>query len=405
MSLFERLFTLRQNDTRSPFEDFLTEVLAEWLRQVTLSGSLADVLIGMFKMRPDQLCNAADLNAITWETQHIVGPGHRATGKRPDLIGRGPDFFLIIENKISAGFTQHEDHLGELEQLPLYESYWEERSESHGGTLLLTHTTLPPKGWALRTVYWRDLEQHLRAFAGSSPDSRTSALNYLTRQLTLFLGENGMNGTRIALEDITAFPAYQRLTQGLTGLGKIAENHLKLALQNVDLRELKAPRGGASGDFIAPSFFGWTLSNGGSKSHDACLVLWSGTVAGEMYHYIKPATAGIPELSVGIGLWCDPITDEDRAHLDAIVRQLNLMPAVQWDLCIYPRNDEGPVILLSARRSLIDAHVQSAGCDLDDIAGEFYQAHCAALFHVLSLPMPSSDKSVEQYLYHLTCPE
>lgn len=34
MSFFDRLFAFRQNDVRSPFEDFLTKLLAEWLRQV-----------------------------------------------------------------------------------------------------------------------------------------------------------------------------------------------------------------------------------------------------------------------------------------------------------------------------------------------------------------------------------
>ncbi|MOA05284.1 hypothetical protein D3C78_1248770 [compost metagenome] len=73
------------------------------------------------------------------------------------------------------------------------------------------------------------MERYLHRIAGHSPSGLPSAFDYLTRQLTLFLGDNGMSGTRIALEDITAYPAYQRLTEGLGNLGKVAESRLKLA--------------------------------------------------------------------------------------------------------------------------------------------------------------------------------
>lgn len=406
MSFFDRLFAFRQREARSPFEDFLTELLAEWLRQVTLSGRLAEVLTGLFRLKPEQLGDSENLNALTWETQHIIGPGHRAEGKRPDLIGRGPDFFLIIENKIAAGFTQHQDDLGESDQLSLYAEYRRERPEPNGGIVLLTHATLPPPDWSHGTIYWRDVEQYLRRFPGRSAATAPSALDYLTRQLTLFLGENGMSGTRITLEDITAYLAYQRLQEGLYGLGKIAENRLKLALQHVDLQSLKAPRGGGSGYFSSPIFFGWTLTNDGLKPDDAHLILWSGIVADDIYTHLSPLTAGIPDLSVGIGLWCGPdqVTEEDREYLETLVIQLNeLQSIVQWSLSIsdWASREGGHVILLSARRSLIEVHVQAAGGDLDDIASEFFQSQCGALLQVLSRQSPGGEKSVEQYLFEL----
>lgn len=235
MSFFDRLFAFRQHEDRAPFEDFLTEVLAEWLRQATADGRIAEVLTTLFRLRPERLGPQDNLRELTWETQHIIGPGHRAQGKRPDLVGRGPDFFLLVENKIAAGFTRHEDELGDSHQLELYAEYRQERPESHGGIVLLTHVTLPPPDWTHETLYWRDVERYLRRFTGPRSGGAPSALDYLTRQLTLLLGDNGMSGTRIALEDITAYPAYQRLTEGLGNLGKVAENQLKIALQQVDL--------------------------------------------------------------------------------------------------------------------------------------------------------------------------
>lgn len=283
MSFFDRLFAFRQNESRAPLEDFLTELLAEWLRQATAAGRITEVLTGLFRLHPEQIGAPENLRELTWETQHIIGPGHRAEGKRPDLVGRGPGFFLIVENKIAAAFTRHQDELGDSHQLELYAEYRQERPEPHGGIVLLTHVTLPPPGWTHETLYWRDLERFLRHFAHPEMSGTPSVLDYLTRQLTLFLGENGMSGTRIALEDITAYPAYQRLTEGLNGLGSIAKNQLELAMQHVDLENLKAPRGGGGGQFVTPSFFGWTLTNNNLSPGQAHLIAWSGVVANNIY--------------------------------------------------------------------------------------------------------------------------
>lgn len=403
MSFFDRLFNFRQSDTRSPFEDFLTELLAEWLRHVTSSGRISEVLIELFKLNPSQLGNQENLNSIIWETQHVIGPGHhRAEGKRPDLIGRGSDFFLIIENKIAAGFTQHQDALGEIDQLSLYESYWQERSEPYGGLVLLTHFTLPPMNWPHGVTYWRDVEQYIRAFLGNSSTTSISTLDYFTKQLSLFLRENGMNGTRIALQDITAYPAYQRLTEGLYGLGCIAENQLKLAIQHIDMNQLKAPRGGSGGDFVWPAFFGWTLCDHGYTPHDAHFILWSGTISGEIYNHIKPTTAGIPDLSVGIGLWCKPISEEIQDWLDEQVKNLNSLSLTPWILRIHHREEHGPIILLYARRSLIDVHIQADGGDFDDIAGEFFKTHIIALLKVLNTQFTALEKNTAQHMLDLT---
>ncbi|NER61967.1 hypothetical protein G3435_22480 [Pseudomonas sp. MAFF212428] len=81
MSFFERLFAFRQNEFRTPLEDFLTELFAEWLRQVTLAGRISEVLTDLFKLAPAQLGELSKLNSIIWETQHVIGPGdHRAEG-------------------------------------------------------------------------------------------------------------------------------------------------------------------------------------------------------------------------------------------------------------------------------------------------------------------------------------
>ena len=55
MSFFDRLFTFRQRETRAPLEDFLTELLAEWLREATAAGRINDVLKGLFQLPETRL--------------------------------------------------------------------------------------------------------------------------------------------------------------------------------------------------------------------------------------------------------------------------------------------------------------------------------------------------------------
>lgn len=405
MSFFDRLFAFRQNEFRTPLEDFLTELFAEWLRQVTLAGRVTEVLTDLFKLGPTQLGELSNLNSIVWETQHVIGPGdHGAEGKRPDLIGRCSNFFLIIESKIAAGFTQYQDELGRVDQLSMYQSYRRSRKETFGGLVLITHSTLPPSDWTHQTLYWRAIEKYLRAF--TDHNSSTSALNYLTKQLKKFLGDNGMNGTRIDLADITAYPAYQRLTQGLSGLGRVADNCLRIAFQGTSLEKLRAPRGGSGGDFIWPTFCGLTLTNDGFKCHDAQLILWSGTLTGKVYEYIGPFTDGIPDLSVGIGLWFnEEVQQEARSYLLALCEKLNSQEKGAWVLDIHSRDGRGPIILLSTRRSLIDLHVQAAGGDLDDIASEFFSTHSNSLLVELSAPLLEAGKSADQFLFEMVTAE
>lgn len=406
MSFFDRLFAYRKNDVRTPFEDFLTELFAEWLRSATSAGRISEVLTGLFRLRIDQLGDIRALTDIVWETQHIIGPGHSAAGKRPDIIGRAPDFFLIIESKIDAGFTRYDTALGDLDQLGMYQSYRRERLESHGGLVLITHATLPPFGWKHPTIYWGDVEKFLRKFSTGSSQNHAAGLDYLNNNLIAFLGVNGMNGTRIDLADITAYPAYRRLTDGLTGLGRIAENRLKIELQGAILQQLKAPRGGGGGDFVWPIFCGWTLSNGGFKCHDAQLILWSGTVAEPIYDYIKPFTEGIPDLSVGVGLWfVEELTGEYESYIRTFLDRLNAQSFGKWQLDLHNRDGRGPILLIYIRRSLLDIHVQAAGNDLDDIAGEFFSVNCKALIGELSAFASTTGKSVDQTLFDMVVSE
>ncbi|RPD95731.1 hypothetical protein EGN69_08735 [Pseudomonas monteilii] len=145
-----------------------------------------------------------------------------------------------------------------------------------------------------------------------------------------------------------------------------------------------------------------TLTNDGFKCHDAQIILWSGTLAGKVYEYIGPFTAGIPDLSVGIGLWFnEEVQEEARSYLLALCEKLNAQQNGTWMLDIHSRDGRGPIILLSTRRSLIDSHVQAAGGDLDDIANEFFSTHSKSLLIELSSPLLSTGKIADKFLFDM----
>ena len=266
MNFFEQLFRYKSNDARSPLEDFFTEILAEWLRLVSINGLLPEVLAKIFAL-PEHNFRAVGCEKIHWETQHVIGPEYPGEGKRPDIVGRGPEFFLIIENKIGAGFTEYINEYGNIDQLSLYHKYSKARDEKFTGVVLLTHFTLPPAAWSGPVVRWRDFNLELQKWLKDSETniSASSSLAYFSSHFVNFMEFNGMSGTRIELSDIVSIPAYERLGKSLRKLGDIAGEILRKELPNYDLIHFKIPHGGASGDFKEPCLFGFNLTPAGKK--------------------------------------------------------------------------------------------------------------------------------------------
>jgi hypothetical protein len=386
MTLLSRLYSYRATEARSPTEDFLSEALCEWLVLATQAGIMGRVLRELLRL-PEQQCPPAsyDYGTLAWSTQHRIGPGYRGTGKRPDLVGQGGDLFLIIENKIGASFTEYEDEDGPASQLELYCDYQARQQKPYGGTVLLTHYTLPPPGWPGPVVPWSRTHRWLVQLLDGVPAQGkpvAEPLKYWTRHLITFIEEQHMNGTRIALSDLIAIPAYERLQEGMRGLASLARKALASLNQNHAWDDFKIPHGGTSGELSEPQFFGGLLTQGGIKANDSSCIVWLGVLAKPAYE-IAPHINGIPELSVGLGLWTEhvPTSPECIALRDQLQQQLaGLTPNMAWQ--DYNAEDDFFALIARTRLSLIELHQQAAEDFWDDAAQSFFATAGKALFEL-----------------------
>lgn len=382
--IFEQLFRYKSNDARSPLEDFLTELLAEWLRLVTEHGLLPWVLENIFAL-PSHNFLGVGLEEIIWETQHVIGPGYRGEGKRPDIVGRGPEFFLIIENKIGASFAEYDDDDGNIDQLSLYHDYSQARDERFTGIVLLTHFTPPPASWREPVVRWRIFNRKLHKLLNESESkiSTSSSLAYFSSHFVNFMEKHGMSGTRIELSDIVSIPAYERLRSSLRKLCGISGEILRKETGNRGFKYLKIPHGGSSGNFREPNFFGFNLTPKGMKSDASYLIFWCGVITGQMYEVIGPETYGIPELSIGLAIWISKSNQEncEKGHqlLNRIADNLNNKAPNTWHIQSSEDSNNQLIYQIVARRSLIDIHKQAGERDWDDVVTDYFHTSCKSI--------------------------
>ncbi|WP_258195340.1 PD-(D/E)XK nuclease family protein [Pseudomonas japonica] len=404
MAFLSQLYRYRQREQRSPLEDYLTEALAEWLRQATLVGELPRIVRDVFKLETVAGAPEEDLRAVRWETQHVIGHGHEsATNKRPDLVGRGPNIFVIIENKTSAPFTTHldDDGVEYSDQLTLYQRYLAKRREGLKGIALLTHITLPPGHWKGSVCFWRDIANYLSQF---HKPQRGSALAFMANNLLAFIRDQNMSGTRVDLADIVAQPAYDRLQEGMKNLGAIGTKALSESLRSAtvapDLLKFRKP----SGDLSPPKFFGGVMTPIGGTINESAMVLWCGVIARSAFG-LAPIHTGLPELIVGLGIW--KYEGDIEPEQEVLLRRFENEPVEQpglpdWHVTIHKRDNYGPYVFINSRLSLMDVHQLAQGRDWDDIASDFFHQRTEAMLTILTTPLAEGASTMEQALYAIT---
>ena len=405
MSFLSQLYRYRQREQRNPLEDYLTEALAEWLRQATLAGELRQIFRDIFKLDEAGSAPEEELRALSWQTQHVIARGHdTASNKRPDLIGRGSRIFVIIENKTWAPFTEHLDSNGidYADQLSLYQRYLDKRRETYKGIVLLTHTTLPPPHWRGPVCYWRTVANYL---ARDRTQVRGSASEFMAQGLLAFLKEQNMGGTRIELADIVAQPAYDRLREGMSKLGAIGTKALGESLRAIPVDSLDVLRVGRPGGELAPPrFFGGVMTANGETTANSSFVLLCGVIARAAYEF-EPRHSDLPELAIGLAIWryAGALENQQKSLLDKLINDLNqTAESLAWQCEVYERDGYGPCVLVNTRASLMDMYQMAKGEDWDDLVDEFFSQGSKALLEALTLPSDAPATTLVRALYDFT---
>lgn len=391
MTLLVNLFKYRARERRNPTEDFLSETFAEWLRLAAKAGVMPKVLTDLLELPvTDCLPSGDDGRSIQWTTQHVIGPGYKGSRKRPDIVGQSENFFLIIENKIGAGFTEYEDENGAVDsQLELYKDYQQSQGMRYGGIVLLTHYTSPPDAWKPPPVSWISVHDWLSKHILQDKieaSSDNAILIYWTQNLIKFLKENGMTGTKILLSDIIAKPAYDRLCIGMEKIGSIAKKELVITNGGPAWRKYTVCDGKQMGEFGSTNFYGVVMTPGGLLARTANIIIWSGVLVGNAY-VISPHISGVPELSVGFSVWAEGArNDQDCKDLQSVVEtELNALTRnMKWECKCIPKKDTNTkgVLVVQTRLSLIELHRDAIDDFLDSPAESFFRTARGALFQI-----------------------
>lgn len=178
MALFARLYGLLASSERHQREDYLTEILAEYLREDGVVEAVLDRLL------PDREFSMVGCTVQTQRSYSSAnGSGHRA---RPDVVLEietedDTSLHVFIENKLQAGETgdQLEDYARQLVELHRDRSpapvlvYLTERADPREAAKYERH------GIQLLHIRWYQLYRILTELEAGSPWLRSALLNFL----------------------------------------------------------------------------------------------------------------------------------------------------------------------------------------------------------------------------------
>lgn len=392
MAFFSRLYAYKQTATRGAFEDFLTELLAQWLRLVDDQGMSEHVLKVLFKLKPEQMPSGP----IDWQTQHVIGKGFgKASRRRPDLIATGEGFFLIVENKTGARFGVHRDEGSgeETPQLDVYQGYLEARAArgimERSALCLLTFATQPPVDWTGPVCFWSEVHHLLRKDVREGKVDGGSALGFVTKELIQFLEDNAMGSIELHASDLVAMPAIRRMKAAMEQLQALAIRESTKLHQgrSTGAQQVLLPCGQgkeARGDFRVPWFYGEILTQEGVSFSLTNMAAWCGLMT-EACDWITPLDEDIPEVTVGLAIWCyAPSFDgPEEQVLDAFKNSVNERSSGAWEWQRVGRTEYGPVMIFSVRILLTDVWQEAHSISWDDWAASFFNGHLGGLLGAL----------------------
>ena len=318
--LFLKLFKYRQSEKRTPTEDFLTEILTDWLsrlspelrRDFTASCFVPETLRDRFRA----MVGTNDL-----EIRCQVSIANRKSLDM--LISSGGLPLIAIESKIAARFQSHrrDTDTPDLEstseeydhQLQTYGRWLASQPMPDGwpGVItLLTHISMPPAdfepfnregyGAVPHTFFWRTLCARVGNAIGPAINSADEPpWKFIGRELCHFLETNDMNATDLEASEIAAMNVSMAPARRTTEL--FAEVGADLAQRYPD--DINARRRGSGYEVENSRAWGWSYLKGDGDIYVAYGIYFY-PFAG---HLVELGPAAPPHEQAFIGVGSDKV--------------------------------------------------------------------------------------------------
>ena len=247
ISIYKRLLKYQESDIRSNLENYLTEVLCDYLNRlsnVDIKSFIRGIVFhqckntcieSFFKVHPFD----GKKQNIEWKTQYSINVS--GTIKYPDLLGfinKKPA--ILVEVKIDAGFTEriHQDVLGNEVITPQLKDYgnWLNYKNPDGVLVLLSHLTTPPDDYLETTgnygvklrnyIKWQQIYNWLK-------EQKHNSKPCLTNDFINFLRECNMAIESPNSIDLSVLEIF------VSGAGETINNMMKFTREELEKKFIK----------------------------------------------------------------------------------------------------------------------------------------------------------------------
>lgn len=236
-TIYGRLFAYRQRESRSPLEDYLTEIVRHFLEEMTNEDSIEFCKINFVPAKLhaefESLCTG---QILRWRTQKRI-----SQLKRLDLLLEIQDYpIIIIESKISSPIGVHksinaETEIEKISQLKIYGSWQFQKLKTFpftwpGVLVLLTHNTPPPDDFGInedyslpyevctQVAFWRQIHSTIQNFKSLTNEAyRYGRLQYISSNLADFLKSKGMGSFSMKPTDLAVMELYMHSASNVEG--------------------------------------------------------------------------------------------------------------------------------------------------------------------------------------------
>lgn len=289
ISIYKRLLKYQESSERSNLENYLTEILCDFLNKIPKDENKSFIKniafpscdISQFQVFIHKHNYNSKNTYIEWKTQYSINVS--GTTKFPDLIGfinKKPA--VLIEVKVDAAFTErsHEDELGnQITTLQLNDyGNWLNENNANGVLVLLSYSTNPPDDFFSNTkcygikqksyIEWQKIYNWLKKL-----NNRKIEL-YLIKDFMSFLLEKGMANESPNLTDFSALEIFiSGAGERINGMMRFTRKELEKKYKvNINWGLEKAPLndGLYTIDYKQKLIWSWGILN--SKAY--CYIAW-----------------------------------------------------------------------------------------------------------------------------------